>query len=481
MSDVTIRQGNEQVVPRWGVSIQIAQEKYYFPSAVASHVYLYTDPLSSSISFSDSTKQWLDFVKDDASLTPKNWIRTGTYNPDQTTECDPWGGAAYLNPCCFPDEIGRDPQEKYNKLLGGGIGPHKLTGYQCDFMPLAYPANYTSGASSARLNASIKYLPSVDIVITSDKSKWTRCVVVELGRDANLNQGGGAPGRLRAAQSVDKEGKPDGTGNGMGWFPGYAIDLETGARLHMAFGENSFLGGDNGSDMVWNPSSREYDANGLPVFGGNQPVWVFGVNINNEGCPYYDGVNNWVYDQFQTGTNTSYRRLYTSLMWIANTITAPGHSVLESNVRIKLRVNKQYAEYTATGQNGGRPMYSWSMNDLQTTTASRDVLASALDLINVVPNPYYAFSEYERNRIDSRVKIVNLPDQCTVTIYNVSGKLIRQYKKDNSITFIDWDLKNTIGVPIASGVYLIHVDVPGVGERIVKFFGGMRQVDLETI
>ncbi|MDF3026808.1 MAG: hypothetical protein K0S23_1115, partial [Fluviicola sp.] len=25
------------------------------------------------------------------------------------------------------------------------------------------------------------------------------------------------------------------------------------------------------------------------------------------------------------------------------------------------------------------------------------------------------------------------------------------------------------------------VEVPGVGERIVKFFGGMRQVDLETI
>ncbi|MNJ84136.1 hypothetical protein D3C87_15790 [compost metagenome] len=480
-SDVTIRQGNEQVVPKWGVSIEIFQDKYYFPSGVNPAVHLYADPLSASLSYSDSTKQWLDFVKDDASLTPRNWLRTGTYSPDNATECTPWQGAAYLNPCCFPDEIGRDPKEKYNKLLGGGIGPHKLTGYQCDFMPLAYPSNY-SGVAVARLNASIKYLPSVDIVITSDKSKWTRCVVVELGRDANLNQGGGQPGRLRAAPSVDKDGNPDGTGTtGMGWFPGYAIDLETGARLHMAFGENSFLGGDNGADMVWNPSSREFDGNGLPVFGGNQPIWVFGVNINGEGCPYYDGVNTWTYDQFQLATTNSYKRLYTSLMWIANPLTAEDHSFMESNARIKLRVNKQYTDYTATGKNGGRPMYSWSMNDLQTTTASRDVLASALDLINVVPNPYYAFSEYERNRIDTRVKIVNLPDQCTVTIYNVSGKLIRQFKKDNQVTYIDWDLKNTIGVPIASGVYLIHVEVPGVGERIVKFFGGMRQVDLETI
>jgi hypothetical protein len=480
-SDVTIQQGNEQVIPKWGVSVEIFQDKYYFPSAVASSVYLYTDPLSATISYSDSTKQWLDFVKDDGSLTPRNWLRTGTYNPDQATECAPWPDAAYLSPCCFPDEIGRDPKEKYNKLLGGGVGPHKLTGYQCDFMPVAYPSTYT-GVAVARLNASIKYLPSVDIVITSDKSKWTRCVVVELGRDANLNQGGGQPGRLRASSSVDKDGNPDGTGTtGMGWFPGYAIDLETGARLHMAFGENSFLGGDNGADMVWNPTSREIDGNGLPVHGGNQPIWVFGVNINNEGCPYYDGTNTWVYDQFQTATTTSYKKLYTSLMWVANTITAVGHQSLESTVRMKLRVNKQYTDYTATGENGGKPMYSWSMSDLETTTGSRDVLASALDLINVVPNPYYAFSEYERNRVDTRVKIVNLPDQCTVTIYNVSGKLIRQYKKDNQVTSIDWDLKNAIGVPIASGVYLIHVEVPGVGERIVKFFGGMRQVDLETI
>jgi hypothetical protein len=478
-SDVTIRQGNEQVVPKWGVSIEIVQEKYYFPSAVASPVYLYTDPLSASISYKDSTKQWLDFVKDDASLSPRNWLRTGTYNPDQTTECDPWAGPAYLNPCCFPDEIGRDPKEQYNKLLGGGVGPHKLTGYQCDFMPLAYPAAYT-GFALSRLNASIKYLPSVDIVITSDKSKWTRCVVVELGRDANLNQNGGQPGRLRTAQSVDKNGNPDGTGTtGMGWFPGYAIDLETGARLHMAFGENSFLGGDNGTDMIWNPSSRQFDENGLPVFGGNQPIWVFGVDINGEGCPYYDGANNWVYDQFQLGTSTSYKRIFTSLMWIANTVTATGHDFMETDVRMKLRVSKQYADYTATGENGGRPMYSWSMDDLQTTTASRDVLASALDLINVVPNPYYAFSEYERNKVDKRVKFVNLPEVCTITIYTMSGKMVNQFKKDNELTFMDWTLSNQAGIPVASGVYLVHVDVPGVGERVLKSFVAMRQLDIE--
>ena len=168
-------------------------------------------------------------------------------------------------------------------------------------------------------------------------------------------------------------------------------------------------------------------------------------------------------------------------MWVVNPILESGYDLLASEVRMKVRVNKQYGEYVATNENGGKPKYSWNMGALATTLGSSETLTSALDIINVVPNPYYAFSEYERNRLDTRVKIVNLPDQCTVTIYNVSGKLIKQFKKDNQTTYIDWDLKNTIGVPIASGVYLIHVEVPGVGEKIVKFFGGMRQIDLENI
>jgi hypothetical protein len=116
---------------------------------------------------------------------------------------------------------------------------------------------------------------------------------------------------------------------------------------------------------------------------------------------------------------------------------------------------------------------------LQTTTASRDVLASALDLINVVPNPYYAFSEYERNKVDKRIKITNLPEICTVTIYTVSGKLVNQFKKDNPLTFMDWTLANKTGIPVSSGVYLIHVEVPGVGEKVLKSFIAMRELDIE--
>ncbi len=44
----------------------------------------------------------------------------------------------------------------------------------------------------------------------------------------------------------------------------------------------------------------------------------------------------------------------------------------------------------------------------------------------------------------------------------------------------DWDLKNQSNIPVASGVYIIHVDVPDVGEKVLKWFGVMRPIDLDT-
>jgi hypothetical protein len=494
-SERTITADNEQVIPQWGISVQIHQDKHYFANNGSGNLAAkYSDPLSATYEFADSSKRWLGFIEDNSALFPTNWIRAGIFNPD---DCPP-GTNGYLDECLYPDEVGLDPKEQYGKLLGGGIAPHKLVGHQGDFMPLAYPESFVS-YTSARQRASLAFLPSIVIVITNDKNKWTRCAVVELGRDSTLNVNMGRPGKLRKSLSVDKNGKQAGDPGynaaegdfngtqptGMGWFPGYALDLETGARLHMAFGENSFLGAQNGADMEWNPTSEIVDGNGIPVMGGQHPVYILGTKVGygnySTEAPYYDGVNHWVYDQYMAANPQAYAELFESLMWIMNPILEEGHELRETDVRIEVNVSKEYKNYTASGLNGGKPMYSWSMKDIKTVTSSQDQLASVLDLINVVPNPYYAFSEYERNRLDTRVKITNLPERCTVTIYNVGGKLVRSFKKDNEITSLDWDLKNSDGIPIASGVYIIHVEVPGAGEKVVKFFGGMRQVDMENI
>jgi hypothetical protein len=168
-------------------------------------------------------------------------------------------------------------------------------------------------------------------------------------------------------------------------------------------------------------------------------------------------------------------------MWVAYPMLVPNRQVLETDVTIRVRITKRFENFVMSNDNNGRPAFEWNMTDIATRVNQTEALAEALAMINVVPNPYYAYSQYERDRIDNRIKISNLPYRCQVNIYNVQGKLIRSFDKDSPITSIDWDLKNHQNIPIAGGVYLIHVNVPGVGERVLKWFGGMRQPDFQDL
>jgi hypothetical protein len=302
---------------------------------------------------------------------------------------------------------------------------------------------------------------------------------------------------MRKSESVGKDGLPDNSGTtGMGWFPGYAIDLESGARLYMAFGENSFLGSENGADMIWNPTDRLVDGVGTPLMGGMHPIYLYSYKnktVNNYLLGYdYEAYSNasenlanhrLYQDQLLVDANNTAtkREMYSCLSWIAYPMLSPGADLLSTDVSIRLRVNKEYKNFSATGENQGRPMYSWNMDEISTELGSGERLAEALELINVVPNPYNAYSEYEANRLDTRVRITNLPEVCTISIYTVNGKRVRLFKKSSEQTFIDWNLTNHARVPVSGGVYLIHVDVPGIGERVLKAFIVMRQVDLQNL
>ena len=145
-------------------------------------------------------------------------------------------------------------------------------------------------------------------------------------------------------------------------------------------------------------------------------------------------------------------------------------------------------------------MYTFNTSDIATLFKQGDVAKSALDLIRVVPNPYYGSSNYETNRTDNRVRITNLPSKCTIKIYTMNGVLVKTFKRDVSgqedlyvintggndikqsqrIPYLDWDLKNQNNITVASGLYIFHIDAPGVGEKIVKWFGVMRPLDVQN-
>lgn len=116
-------------------------------------------------------------------------------------------------------------------------------------------------------------------------------------------------------------------------------------------------------------------------------------------------------------------------------------------------------------------VYVFSTSTLVRSDAS--VAKANLERIRAVPNPYYARSTYELNQINRKLRFVNMPEQCTVRIFNLAGQLVRTLQKTDATTSIlEWDLETANALPVGSGVYIFHVDVPGVGAytgRVVVF------------
>jgi len=497
-SDKTIGVINEQlmtsvksIIPNWGISVSINQP-VGFAWTTADLRY---DVIGSSITYSDNTKNWLSGVPTTAGFSDNNWIKSGTVTDPSTTTCNTAfnslkGGIDYV-----------DANGEYSKILGGTWGPYKMCSYNqtiggqlCNHNGPAWEGLPPLSITTNKMGN----VPSVDIVITPDRSKWSRCPVFELADQPTLAQGGAAKLDLRKATSVDMDGNPNpgiDYPTGMGYFPGYAINVETGERLNIAFGEDSWYSAYNGHDMKWNPTSDIVDQLGNNVWGGKHYIYVFGHNgqyltsltpAANSNMPAYDG-GAYIHDKISTGVSTDKKAVFKDCEWVGIPLLAPGQQLLSTPVKIRIRISKPFAKYLnpagdmAQGlPNKTYPEYTFSTTPQSTITNSLTAAKNALNLINIVPNPYYAYSAYETNQLDNRVKITNLPAKCTINIYTISGTLIRQFKKDNDISYQDWDIKNTAGIPVASGLYIIHVDVPGVGEKILKWFGVARPIDLDS-
>jgi hypothetical protein len=531
----TFKMGSEDVILDYGLSINWSQ--YQYLNDDGAFVKHYTELISGSMEFADPSRPWFAGISDQEGFQEFNWLRAGSVKTEGTD-------AAALFEQLYDDfeqGSGDDPftdaSEKYESVVGGTWGPYCLASYSVlnfdtDGDPTTPTATVNNVAPTindvkgdnntidADRRSNIRGLNNVDVVMTSDKSKWTRCVVFEMNANglAEDNDGitNGTPSKMkmRHHKSVDKNGRTAddagfnaAEGNlvgdwGMGWFPGYAIDLGTGERLNMAFGEDSWLVGENGNDMIWNPTSNLIAPQGFgTVAAGQHWIYVF-KNFANEDnsttvVPGYDN-GQFMFDQLSNSalSSSNWKKIFRAATWVGSAALTPGYSLLPvteglipNTLRVRLRVAQGYDKFRynsgdvndlSTAQNTWRPLYRFSTKGIAPVLGDAATAEDALSMINVVPNPYYAFSLYETSKLDNRIKITNLPEECVVTIYDMNGTLIRQFKKADPLTSLDWDLKNGKNIPIASGTYIIHVNVPGVGEKILKWFGVMRPVDLDN-
>jgi hypothetical protein len=127
-----------------------------------------------------------------------------------------------------------------------------------------------------------------------------------------------------------------------------------------------------------------------------------------------------------------------------------------------------------------RPFTPEDVYELETKAGYIDtqLATSRLDNIYVVPNPYVGASILEpanklpgQNRGERRIYFENLPMRCTIRIYTLNGELVniieRDADMDNGREF--WNLLNRDGFSVSYGVYLAHVDAPGIGQKLIKF------------
>jgi len=425
-SESTIAVGSEQLIPQWGLLVQVRQTGYL-------NLDTCNFMLDASIAFSGQL--WLKWVVDTDANDYTNWIRSGPYLE----------GIGLL-------DYG-DSYECFEQVNGGTWAPYRLVSHDSGYASPTW--NKFKGLTY------LNHLASVDIVITPDQTKWTRCAVLEIGDSLPMNIGGARRFDLRQSPSVNKLGQPAGSGTmGMSWFPGYAINLETGERLNMAFGENSNYPQHGGADMIWNPSNAATDAQGGPVMGGGHYIYVFGHNGSNtvNDMPLYDEgafTHSRLASNTYVPTDAEKRKVFKDAMWVAVPLLEDGHTLLENELLIRLRIRKPFKPYQASSfvVNDAMPMYSFSTANI--STALSDAQPSRPE-VTVWPIP----------ALDVVHVRINAGHIQSLHLYDIQGRTVLTQAINDSQDQLQ---VNTSGLP--SGTYFLVVqgeEGHGVSKMIVR-------------
>ena len=216
--------------------------------------------------------------------------------------------------------------------------------------------------------------------------------------------------------------------------PFTVFDLDANQQKNAAFLESEAT-----ADGKWDP-----DASGN---GGREVLWVLGSNYSGATPdPFYlDPANS----DLLSGTLDLRYELYSKLV--------DASSVIDSGDKV---------EFITSIPAGVYDQYSFTTTPPNTFDAG--LAKGELGKIRAVPNPYFAHSTYELNRFNRVLKFTHLPAQCTIRLFDLAGDLVRTIDKNDNTSEATWDLNTSHGLPVGSGVYIAHIDAPGVGTATVK-------------
>jgi hypothetical protein len=279
----------------------------------------------------------------------------------------------------------------------------------------------------------------VDIVFTSDKSKWSRCIVVETSNSflSSLGLSDVKALEVKSNASVDKNGNQESTSTGFSWFPGYAIDVETGHRLNIFFGENTPLSKNPFSlkkpsvanDMLFNPSDElvaQHSFSTLDSFLLGYPV----------GGGHYIYVTRQAYDEcmqlserLKKGTSAFTKRdPLGAITWVAMPVLKTNaqllsyeNSVIPNDLTISLRANKRF--FATRNNKDVTKLRFCEYEDLNPVyEVGFEKLVNSTDNIT--------FANWRFKSSFSGFTIDALDEDLDVLVSDVSGKIISKHELD---------------------------------------------------
>jgi hypothetical protein len=175
---------------------------------------------------------------------------------------------------------------------------------------------------------------------------------------------------------------------------------------------------DQGFDQVWNPDQKDYIVIVDVPYDGNPHPEVF---------PYD---HTWFFRLDTTDLNYA----------VGDVFTVEGAPV-----------------------NGADDVFSFKADGVYAAAAKAE-----LKNIRVVPDPYLGRAYWEQEKFSQKIQFTNLPDECTIRIYTLSGDLVNTLENHDSDGTVDWDMLSKDHLGIASGVYLYHVSSK-YGDRVGRF------------
>jgi len=146
--------------------------------------------------------------------------------------------------------------------------------------------------------------------------------------------------------------------------------------------------------------------------------------------------------------------------------------ILDSFTVLQGNISREYRDGNATfgvpyyyavtafdteGLESGKSNYMKDARGAEVPLYVASALGSVLDSVIVVPNPYYGSASWEA-QYEDRVKFMNLPQNCRIKIFTLSGDLVWEVEHIGVNGDEDWNLVCNSEIKATSGLYVYKIE-----------------------